>query len=352
MSAHALKDPCKRILIEDEMESWFHLLLYYALRYLPHNCIDLGQFINDYFDGFVQADGEYYCGDTKWAAVNIGVIRVNGSNTALKFFRSPPPIPPAPSQSAVLNDKDTHTEASSAPPCGDLTARGDSTVDAAPVSDASVEPVEGRRDAPASSSLSPQNDSKDPDAHQTTLGSTDDAELSAPSQDDKTNDHPINGLIRGFLRPIHAYYVLCNVDSADTVDASVVTSLAMVEEEDENAAGYENWFTETMNIQGSNARDREEWTVEELAPEERSKLEGLAARLQSHETIIKMFADYCLDKSLALPIRDKQDDQLPPSYSPDKERSGLKRVSLHNNEALEQPPAKRRSVRSGRAPPT
>ncbi|KAI0333035.1 hypothetical protein GY45DRAFT_1245657, partial [Cubamyces sp. BRFM 1775] len=52
MSANALRHPSKRIIVQDDMESLFHLLLYKAIRYLPHNCSEVGRFVEKYFDGY------------------------------------------------------------------------------------------------------------------------------------------------------------------------------------------------------------------------------------------------------------------------------------------------------------
>ncbi|KAI0741122.1 hypothetical protein C8Q76DRAFT_823107 [Earliella scabrosa] len=194
MSAHALKNLSrKRMLVEDEMESWFHLLLYFALRYLPHNCLDLGHFINDYFDGFVEANGEYYCGDTKWSALNIGAIFVDG-NTSLKFFRSPPPIPSAPVQPrAVENGNDN----AATPP--ETTAASTATI--APVEGSEEESESSTEDVPSSS----HKHGADLEPHEP---------QPLPFEEDPKNDHPINGLIREFLKAIHTYYVLCRASSA------------------------------------------------------------------------------------------------------------------------------------------
>ena len=77
MSVRALNDPEKDITIEDEIEAFFHVLLYHAIRFLPHNikpeCVP--QFLIDYFDTCcVIKDDEYGCGMTKRAAIVHGVI--------------------------------------------------------------------------------------------------------------------------------------------------------------------------------------------------------------------------------------------------------------------------------------
>ncbi|KAI0359590.1 hypothetical protein OH77DRAFT_1395667, partial [Trametes cingulata] len=65
MSASSLMNTSKRIIVQDDMESFFHLLLYFAIRYLPHNCGDVGRFMDSYFDGHELEDGVYYGGEKK-----------------------------------------------------------------------------------------------------------------------------------------------------------------------------------------------------------------------------------------------------------------------------------------------
>ncbi|RPD57784.1 hypothetical protein L227DRAFT_577769, partial [Lentinus tigrinus ALCF2SS1-6] len=65
MSVRALNNPDKEIATEDEIEALFHVLLYHAVRFLPHNMVRdaVPRFLIDYFDGCrVKGDGEYACG--------------------------------------------------------------------------------------------------------------------------------------------------------------------------------------------------------------------------------------------------------------------------------------------------
>ncbi|KAL1942227.1 hypothetical protein VTO73DRAFT_6291 [Trametes versicolor] len=50
MSVAALEDHAKVIETSDELESFFHVLLYNAVRHLKSNCPDVGVFIEDFFD--------------------------------------------------------------------------------------------------------------------------------------------------------------------------------------------------------------------------------------------------------------------------------------------------------------
>ena len=94
MSVRALNNPEKDITIEDEIEAFFHVLLYHAIRFLPHNIKpeSVPQFLVDYFDSccVMRAD-EYGCGATKQAVIRHGVIelatgRLTDSSEILKFL--------------------------------------------------------------------------------------------------------------------------------------------------------------------------------------------------------------------------------------------------------------------------
>ncbi|OJT06618.1 hypothetical protein TRAPUB_2545, partial [Trametes pubescens] len=91
MSVNALNNPTKPILIPDELESFFHALLWFAIRWLPHNCGNVGYFMRDYFDAGKTANYEdYYCGADKQSTLRCAALRTN-TNTPLRFLRRPPP---------------------------------------------------------------------------------------------------------------------------------------------------------------------------------------------------------------------------------------------------------------------
>ena len=79
MSANQLRNPQGDTLVEDEIESFFHLLLFCALRYLPHNCRDVPAFMEEYFDGRTRYNGEDFGGYAKWIAMNSGHIHLFSS---------------------------------------------------------------------------------------------------------------------------------------------------------------------------------------------------------------------------------------------------------------------------------
>ncbi|KAI0631757.1 hypothetical protein C8Q77DRAFT_158188 [Trametes polyzona] len=66
MSVAILLDHSKVVEISDELESFFHVLLYYALRYLRSNCLQVGSFIETFFDAdFTDPNGKRCCGPVK-----------------------------------------------------------------------------------------------------------------------------------------------------------------------------------------------------------------------------------------------------------------------------------------------
>ncbi|RPD52761.1 hypothetical protein L226DRAFT_541035 [Lentinus tigrinus ALCF2SS1-7] len=92
MSARALNNPDKEILVEDEIEAFFHVLLFHAVRFLPHSIHPdrVPKFLEDYFDSCVTFDGEYRCGSAKSMAMEGGFISITTYNltpTTLKFVQ-------------------------------------------------------------------------------------------------------------------------------------------------------------------------------------------------------------------------------------------------------------------------
>lgn len=66
--------------VADELESFFHVMLFYAVRFLPHNLRNTTQFVTHYFDTFQTdlLDPRYrQCSTTKRAAVMDGIIRAD-----------------------------------------------------------------------------------------------------------------------------------------------------------------------------------------------------------------------------------------------------------------------------------
>ncbi|KAI0645292.1 hypothetical protein C8Q79DRAFT_763078 [Trametes meyenii] len=75
-SAHALSNCEKTIEIQDELESIFHVLLYVAIRFLPHNCGEdsVGHLLSSYFDDYQDTDTGYGCGFQKLYSMRNGEV--------------------------------------------------------------------------------------------------------------------------------------------------------------------------------------------------------------------------------------------------------------------------------------
>lgn len=86
-----IQEPRKKIGIPDELESAFNVLLYCAIRYLPHNCDDVGRFMHKYFDDGEIANDEhtgFTSGMLKTQVIESG--RLSASNHVPIVFLQPP----------------------------------------------------------------------------------------------------------------------------------------------------------------------------------------------------------------------------------------------------------------------
>lgn len=278
------------------MESWLHLLLYFALRYLPHNCNDVGSFIHNYFDSYTEYNGEHFCGGKKYGAVITGAIHVPGKGL-LKFFRSPPPPPPPPPRPVVT----LHPYA--------VGPNDNATSSTTVAQDHSVSPT---RQIQACKAVA--------------------------FQDDPASAHPINMIIQDLMAAVHARYVLLKEEEEATLTpeqhgGSVNTPLqpraveAPVNEEsrepdNEIAQEPDEVLDFLMNVikipvewkSGPPVRD----APIKLPAQDRLKYERLAQKLQTHEAVIGMFWQ-CYGNRHLWPRGDKQDDQILPWYRLDEE---------------------------------
>ncbi|PIL33439.1 hypothetical protein GSI_04061 [Ganoderma sinense ZZ0214-1] len=78
MSVGMLLNKTKAHTIADDLESFFHVLVYYAVRFLPHNLSDEAteRFFYRYFDDYTNGISGYSCGSMKYFAMRRGVIDV------------------------------------------------------------------------------------------------------------------------------------------------------------------------------------------------------------------------------------------------------------------------------------
>ncbi|KAI0631752.1 hypothetical protein C8Q77DRAFT_1128634 [Trametes polyzona] len=91
MSVAILNDHRKVVETSDELESFFHVLLYYAVRYLRSNCTSAGVFIEDFFDSYNYEHGEYSSGSLKQNVMtgNMKLMTSGKTPGPLKFVSTP-----------------------------------------------------------------------------------------------------------------------------------------------------------------------------------------------------------------------------------------------------------------------
>ncbi|KAI0324401.1 hypothetical protein GY45DRAFT_1439094 [Cubamyces sp. BRFM 1775] len=77
MSVALIDNPKKAVEISDELEAFFHVLLYYAVRYLDSTCTDVAAYIERYFEAYQITDGKYQCGNSKWTTITAGQLQVS-----------------------------------------------------------------------------------------------------------------------------------------------------------------------------------------------------------------------------------------------------------------------------------
>lgn len=88
MSAILMSTP-GRCDLEDDLEAFFHVLLYMGVRYLKHNFVDVGGFMSKFFDDANYHDGRMSCGTFKMATMRSAEIMWNEDQVAkqLTFYR-------------------------------------------------------------------------------------------------------------------------------------------------------------------------------------------------------------------------------------------------------------------------
>ncbi|OBZ74000.1 hypothetical protein A0H81_06312 [Grifola frondosa] len=74
-SSAILDDKRRRPMIEDELESFFYVLVYYGVRYLKHNSEDVASFMLAFFERCSFSNGEYSCGLDKRLAIHSGKLK-------------------------------------------------------------------------------------------------------------------------------------------------------------------------------------------------------------------------------------------------------------------------------------
>ena len=82
MSVNVQNDPSRVVGVADELESIFHVLIFYAIRFLPHNLMDadVPYFLHDYFDRYSTNSRGTRSGLVKRNVMEYGVIKLTSYN--------------------------------------------------------------------------------------------------------------------------------------------------------------------------------------------------------------------------------------------------------------------------------
>ncbi|KAI0662169.1 hypothetical protein C8Q70DRAFT_963360 [Cubamyces menziesii] len=88
MSIALINEPTKAVEISDELEAFFHVLLYYAVRYLKSNCTDVPAYMERYFEAYRICDGRYRCGSLKTFTIAEGELRISETEPNIILFNT------------------------------------------------------------------------------------------------------------------------------------------------------------------------------------------------------------------------------------------------------------------------
>ncbi|TBU36904.1 hypothetical protein BD309DRAFT_877450 [Dichomitus squalens] len=88
MSVSLLTRITKPVEICDELESFFHVLVYYAVHYLRSNCPDISSWVEDYFHRYAGPECMHTCGQKSYTMEVAGGLRIRSPEGPL-LFRSP-----------------------------------------------------------------------------------------------------------------------------------------------------------------------------------------------------------------------------------------------------------------------
>ncbi|KAL7277796.1 hypothetical protein ACG7TL_008739 [Trametes sanguinea] len=89
MSVNIQDNPETQVEIADELESFLHVMIYCAIRYLPHTCENVGDFMYRYFDdGLRRGEAEYTCGASKRLVMKTGELTTL-TDEQIIFLRRP-----------------------------------------------------------------------------------------------------------------------------------------------------------------------------------------------------------------------------------------------------------------------
>ena len=88
MSVNLLNHIAKPVRISDELESFFHVLVYYAVRHLRSNCPNATSWIDNYFYRYSGPERMLTCGQKSYALEVTGMLQIRSPEGPL-LFHSP-----------------------------------------------------------------------------------------------------------------------------------------------------------------------------------------------------------------------------------------------------------------------
>ncbi|KAI0333028.1 hypothetical protein GY45DRAFT_1368783 [Cubamyces sp. BRFM 1775] len=294
MSASALGEPSKRILVQDDIESFFHLLLYYAIRFCRHNWSDVGAFMDAYFDGYVKYEGVIYGGKEKLSTMRQGKLTTPLGDLALCFYM--PEKSPDNSTPATLSDAVT----------------------------------------PASPSMAAHTTDNLPQSSDTSASSTQPSKEDGPTKKAPPVPHPINNVFETFLSRLSAHYTLYVKRRAISTLETLPTPAAQAPTP-ATAKGMDAFM---LAITPSTFKSKvvpQPNPVTELTPARKAELEPLAAELANHEAMVLLLLGHYWG---TWPDDDRCHDQLPLDYKPNDEQRvfiGVKRGADATFDVSERP---------------
>ena len=299
MSVHASNNESRRIILPDELESIFHVLLNLAVRFLPHNLPDenVGQFLYDYFDDYSPHASGFRCGPAKRAAITSGVISLeayNGdqdpNNSRLRFGFDPSkpvqlPLPPSAAVRQVTPQPVQHADTPSGSPAN-----------------------ASRSPSPASRSTSSWGSDNTTRSREHSLQS--EVDTAPPLQ----RTHPLNTIIDELLKWFQAYYALEKLQQSRPQEAVAVSEKTKIPSQgskvqkmrQKTASRSTSSLTSTAAAQAAvNASPTAGPTATAAQVEE---LWALADKLMSHQPFIDL-----IDKTFEQewPENDKGKDKKP-----------------------------------------
>ncbi|KAI0653518.1 hypothetical protein C8Q70DRAFT_601768 [Cubamyces menziesii] len=266
MSVNALNMPSKEIDVADDLESFLYVLIWCAIRYLPHNCTDVGHFVYYFFDhGETTNHQEYSCGLLKRLAIEAGYLLTNMQKRVI-FLREPRPV--------VVN-----TTAAPGDPAS--VAAATSGLDNAPPTPPSTTSADTPASAPVKSSASP---------------------LEIPEKD----QHPIHVIVTELLQRFMMYYKL----QANTGKHAKPVVIAEDVDELYGLDALVRFDT------GADEDQVSSFSHEMIPAHER---ESITKAVNNHRAFGEFLMSFLNNKMVDWPENDRLADQLDPAYRPDKE---------------------------------